>query len=274
MKNVTQSKALLLKNKSIQTHKKTWMLFMFAFFTYFWLALYFVLFYSLECPKFPTPLSGNGTFSSPNYPKFNYPSARDCYWLITAAAGKRVKVTIKDFAMGATCDNCNGPYCSRVEFYDGPSNASSYLGRFCTGSQRTAKVSSGNQMFVKFYSSFDPDRGFQAEYSETTEDPSPTEVMPTVPSTTGKPSTTPQAPTTGMSFFFLCCTCSCMTVHISSWICVSTLCSQTHLFSDNFMKRKQRKLLTVKEAWKCGHFWVALNLILKARLREKLFIGN
>ena len=89
--------------------------------------------------------------------------------------------------MGAVCDNCNTPYCSRVEFYDGPSNASAYLGRFCTGSQRTAKVSSGNQMFIKFYSSFDPDRGFQAEYSETTENPSPM--------TTAKP------PTTGMSFF-------------------------------------------------------------------------
>ena len=84
-----------------------------------------------------------------------------------------------------SCDNCNDRFCSRVEFYDGPSSASPYLGRFCSRSERKAKVSNGNQMFVYFYSSFDRDRGFQAEYSETTEDPSPTEVIPTVPSTTG-----------------------------------------------------------------------------------------
>ena len=36
------------------------------------------------------------------------------------------------------------------------------------------------------------------------------------------------------------------------------------------MRKKQRKSLTVKEAW----FQVALNLIMKARLSVKLFIGK
>ena len=85
-----------------------------------------------------------------------------------------------------SCDNCNDRFCSHVEFYDGSSSASPYLGRFCSRSERTAKVSSGNQMFVHFYSSFDRDRGFQAEYSETTE------VL----------STTVKSPTTGMGFSF------------------------------------------------------------------------
>ena len=152
-----------------------------------------------ECPSAPIQLSGNGSFSSPNYPKSNYPSGRNCFWIITASEGKRVKVTIKDFHMG-TCDNCNAHYCSRVEFFDGPKSNSLYLGRFCANSNLTAKVSSGQQMFVKFYSSFSPARGFQAEYSETTDEPSPTESRPTTTTTTEKPTTTGKL----LIFFFFC----------------------------------------------------------------------
>lgn len=121
-----------------------------------------------DCPSFPIPLSGEdaGSISSPSYPESNYLPQRNCFWLITATAGKSVKVTIIDFAMG-NCVDCSSNICSRVEFYDGPSNNSRSLGRFCTGSQRTATVSSGTQMFVHFYSSFSPDRGFKAEYMET-----------------------------------------------------------------------------------------------------------
>lgn len=120
-----------------------------------------------DCPSFPIPLSGEdaGSISSPSYPD-NYIPEKNCYWLITATAGKSVQVTIIDFAMG-NCVDCSSDICSRVEFYDGPSNNSRSLGRFCTGSQRTATVSSGTQMFVHFYSSFSPDRGFKAEYMET-----------------------------------------------------------------------------------------------------------
>ena len=126
-----------------------------------------IMFYFSDCPSFPIPLSGEdaGSISSPSYPD-NYIPEKNCYWLITATAGKSVQVTIIDFAMG-NCVDCSSDICSRVEFYDGPSNNSRSLGRFCTGSQRTATVSSGTQMFVHFYSSFSPDRGFKAEYMET-----------------------------------------------------------------------------------------------------------
>ena len=82
------------------------------------------------------------------------------------------------------CDDCSSNFCSRLEFYDGSTASSSSLGRLCTNSELTAKISSGNRMFVKFYSSFSPDRGFLAEYSESDEPPSPTST-PSSPSSKG-----------------------------------------------------------------------------------------
>ena len=133
-----------------------------------------------ECPSFPIQLSGNGSFSSLNYPLTNYPSGRNCSWNITAPPEKRVKVKIADFQMG-NCDDCSADICSRLEFYDGPTADSPSLGRLCTNSLLTAKISSGHQMFVKFYSSFSPDRGFLAEYFETDE------IAPSATSTTHPP---------------------------------------------------------------------------------------
>ena len=121
----------------------------------------------LECPTEPIQLSGNGSFSSLNYPMANYPSGRNCFWTITASVGKRVRVEIKDFHMG-NCDDCSSDSCSRVEFFDGQTTGSPHLGRFCAGSRLTAVVSNGRYMHVKFYSSFNPDRGFRAEYVEST----------------------------------------------------------------------------------------------------------
>ena len=83
------------------------------------------------------------------------------------------------------CDDCSSNFCSRLEFYDGPTANSSSLGRLCTSSELTAKISSGNQMFVKFYSSFTPDRGFLAEYSESHEPPSPTSTHTSSPTSKG-----------------------------------------------------------------------------------------
>ena len=121
----------------------------------------------LVCPTEPIQLSGNGSFSSLNYPMANYPSGRNCFWIITASVGKRVKVEIKDFHMG-NCDDCSSDICSRVEFFDGQTTGSPRLARFCTGSSLTAVVSNGRYMHVEFYSSFSPDRGFRAEYVEAT----------------------------------------------------------------------------------------------------------
>ena len=121
----------------------------------------------------------------------NYRSGRNCFWIITASVGKRVKVEIKEFNMG-NCDACSSDSCSRVEFFDGQTTVSPYLGRFCTGSSLTAVVSSGRYMLVKFYSSFSPDRGFRAEYVESFDESTPTQTPPpTKPPTTGMHSPVP-----------------------------------------------------------------------------------
>ena len=61
-----------------------------------------------------------------------------------------------------------------MEVYDGASTSSPLLARFCHNSAEVEKISSGNQMFVKFSAGFSLDRGFEAQYSETMDPPSPT----------------------------------------------------------------------------------------------------
>ena len=94
------------------------------------------------------------------------------------------------------CDDCSSDICSRVEFFDGLTTNSSYLGRFCTGSSLTAVVSNGRYMHVKFYSSFTRDRGFRAEYVESFDEPSPAQTPPPRPPPTPPPTTPTPPPTT------------------------------------------------------------------------------
>ena len=97
-----------------------------------------------------------------------------------------MKFAFKDFALGSCSLDCSSSTCTYVEVYDGPSESSPLLARFCYGSAQEEKVSSGNQMFVKFHAGFSLGPGFEAEYSETTDSPSPTVAKP---STTAKPPT-------------------------------------------------------------------------------------
>ncbi|XP_020609932.1 dorsal-ventral patterning tolloid-like protein 1 [Orbicella faveolata] len=119
------------------------------------------------CPNQAVPLTGNGKFSSPNYPIDNYLPSKFCTWSISVSAGKRVKFAFTDFALGSCSLECSSDTCTYVEVYDGPSESSPLLARFCHGSAEEEKVSSGNQMFVKFHAGFSLGRGFEARYSET-----------------------------------------------------------------------------------------------------------
>ena len=157
------------------------------------------------CPKAAIPLnSGNGKFSSPGYPERNVPAGMTvqagsaCTWKITVAAGKRVKLFLPVLNFGSCSSPCSSnsqTLCTHLDIYDGGSTSSPYLGRFCPGSTAEVKVSSGNQMFVEFESGFAAARGFEAQYSETTDDPSPTVMKPTA--TTAKP------PTSNYHYYFL-----------------------------------------------------------------------
>ncbi|KAL9973057.1 hypothetical protein ACROYT_G019466 [Oculina patagonica] len=143
------------------------------------------------CPKEAIPLTGNGTFSSPSYPN-KYLSERFCAWNITVPEGKRVKFVFTDFRLGFCSSPCSSQYCTYVEMYDGASESSPYLGRFCYNSAQKEVISSGNKMLVKFHGGAFREPGFEAQYSETSDTPSPTVVKPTTPptTTTAKPPTT------------------------------------------------------------------------------------
>lgn len=143
------------------------------------------------CPNEAIPLTGNGKLSSPNYPISNYPPSRFCYWSITVPAGKRVKFAFTDFALGSCARECSADTCTYVEVYNGPSESSPLLARFCYNSAEEEKISSGNQMFVKFHAGFSLGRGFEANYSETTDPPSPSVAIPT---TTEPVTTEPVSP--------------------------------------------------------------------------------
>ena len=117
------------------------------------------------CPNEAIPLFGSGTFSSPNYPMSNYTASTECTWKITAPAGKYVKVVFTDFALSLCAASCSSENCSYVELYDGGSDSSPSLGRFCGGPTPQPTFSSGHQMFVKFNSGNTVDRGFEAKYS-------------------------------------------------------------------------------------------------------------
>ncbi len=148
------------------------------------------------CPTEAIPLSGNGKLSSPNYPMSNYPASRICSWIITVPAGKRVKFAFTCFALGSCALSCSSDTCTYVEVYDGASENSTLLGRFCHNSTLEQKVSSGNQMFVKFHAGFSLGRGFEAQYSEM---PDPPSLTVTASSTV----TTSELPTCNYLYFSL-----------------------------------------------------------------------
>jgi len=152
------------------------------------------------CPNEAFSLTGNGTLSSPNYPIDNYLPSAFCFWSITVSPNKRVKFAFTVFTLGSCSLECSSDTCTYVEVYDGPSESSPLLARFCHGSAQEEKVSSGNQMFVKFHAGFSLGPGFEAQYSETTDSPSPTVAKPTTTTTTTttapRKTTATTAPTT------------------------------------------------------------------------------
>lgn len=146
-----------------------------------------------NCPKAAIPFTAsNGKFSSPGYPEaipfgLNLANNRACTWKITVAAGKRVKLNFTSLNFGQCSTPCSPSeektQCTHLDIYNGDSKSSSKFGRFCPGSAMEVKVSSGNQVFVEFESGFANGNGngsgFEVQYSETLDDPSPTIATPT-----------------------------------------------------------------------------------------------
>uniref|UniRef100_A0A182NM22 Cubilin n=1 Tax=Anopheles dirus TaxID=7168 RepID=A0A182NM22_9DIPT len=104
-----------------------------------------------------------GTFTSPNYPN-QYPKETECHWTITAEPGKRIELTVEDFHM-ETNDQCR---------FDGlhianDANFTQHVTKICHEQQEPVHVvSSGTQLFIKFYSdSTFMYKGFRAMYRTT-----------------------------------------------------------------------------------------------------------
>ncbi|TNM91924.1 hypothetical protein fugu_018936 [Takifugu bimaculatus] len=129
--------------------------------------------------------SVSGTISSPNWPD-RYPSKKACTWVLSTTPGHRVRLVCQlsfhisesnRFPGFPTFSNAFQVFnevdmeahleCAydHVEIYDGRDTRSPSLGRFCGTKKAPPVVSSGNKMFLRFFSDNSVQkRGFEASY--------------------------------------------------------------------------------------------------------------
>ncbi|XP_025100688.1 deleted in malignant brain tumors 1 protein-like isoform X2 [Pomacea canaliculata] len=122
------------------------------------------------CPVNDTTLSAVvyeiGYLMSPNYPSDYYNNA-NCRWIISSASNLVVKVTVLVASMEINYDY--------VEIFDGMSASSPLLVRFYGIPNDTVYYSSGQHMFIKFFSDGSvTNSGFMLTYEAVDEQPAPT----------------------------------------------------------------------------------------------------
>eukprot|EP00064_Thunnus_orientalis_P008995 superscaffoldBa00001110_g9018 len=104
--------------------------------------------------------SVSGTISSPNWPD-KYPSKKACTWSMSTTPGHRIKLVFTEIEMEAHLE------CAydHLEIYDGRDTRAPSLGRFCGTKKPSPVMSSGNKMFLRFFSDNSVQkRGFEASY--------------------------------------------------------------------------------------------------------------
>lgn len=102
-----------------------------------------------------------GEISSPNWPDF-YQSRKDCVWYFRTTQGHRIKLAFVEFEIEPHPE-CNYDH---IEIFDGDSSSARSLGRFCGSKTPRPIISSGDTMFMLFYSDASVQRkGFLAQYS-------------------------------------------------------------------------------------------------------------
>ncbi|XP_076875977.1 bone morphogenetic protein 1b isoform X2 [Brachyhypopomus gauderio] len=105
--------------------------------------------------------SVSGIITSPNWPD-KYPSKKACTWALTTTPGHRIKLAFNEIDMESHLE------CSydHLEIYDGPDSRFPSLGRFCSSRKPLPVISTGNKMFLRFFSdSSVQKRGFEAYYT-------------------------------------------------------------------------------------------------------------
>ncbi|KAM9841679.1 bone morphogenetic protein 1-like [Aulostomus maculatus] len=102
----------------------------------------------------------SGTISSPNWPD-KYPSKKACTWSLSTTPGHRIKLVFNEIDMEAHME-CGYDH---LEIYDGRDNRAPSLGRVCGTKKPSPVISSGNKMFLRFFSDNSVQkRGFEASY--------------------------------------------------------------------------------------------------------------
>ncbi|KAG7281288.1 hypothetical protein CRUP_030971 [Coryphaenoides rupestris] len=91
--------------------------------------------------------SASGTITSPNWPD-KYPSKKACTWALSATPGHRIKIAFNEIDMEAHLE------CAydHIEIYDGRDGKAPSLGRFCGTKKPSPITSSGNRLFIRFFS--------------------------------------------------------------------------------------------------------------------------
>ncbi|XP_046870663.1 bone morphogenetic protein 1-like isoform X1 [Hypomesus transpacificus] len=103
----------------------------------------------------------SGTITSPNWPD-KYPSKKACTWALSTTPGHRIKIVFDEMDMEAHLE------CAydHLEIYDGRDGRAPSLGRFCGAQKPSPVVSSGNRLFLRFFSDNSVQkRGFGASHS-------------------------------------------------------------------------------------------------------------
>uniref|UniRef100_A0A4W3GTR3 Metalloendopeptidase n=1 Tax=Callorhinchus milii TaxID=7868 RepID=A0A4W3GTR3_CALMI len=105
--------------------------------------------------------SVEGIITSPNWPD-KYPSRKECTWAISATPGHRVKLAFSVFEV----EQHQECVYDHVEVRDGLGQEAAILGRFCGSKIPEPLVTTGNRMFISFFSDASVQRkGFQAKHS-------------------------------------------------------------------------------------------------------------
>ncbi|XP_018609270.1 CUB domain-containing protein 2 [Scleropages formosus] len=119
-------------------------------------------YYSGECQQVLTAIRGN--FTSPHYPSI-YPNNINCHWMITLAAGYRIKLYFNSMELedrNSLTDECD--YDS-VVVHDGGSKTDPLLGSWCSSEQPPSLLSKGNKLLVILSSDRNSAfKGFSASY--------------------------------------------------------------------------------------------------------------
>uniref|UniRef100_A0A8C5FRN7 Metalloendopeptidase n=1 Tax=Gadus morhua TaxID=8049 RepID=A0A8C5FRN7_GADMO len=111
------------------------------------------------CDQMVTALTG--TLSSPNWPD-TYPSQKACTWSLATLPGHRIKIAFNELDMEAHLE-C---VYDHLQIHDGEDARAPSLGRFCGAKKPPPLISSGNQMFLHFYSDNSVQkRGFELSHS-------------------------------------------------------------------------------------------------------------